>query len=409
MLGANVVTGIHGIFVNSRRQKLHTLHYPSKSGPPAALLFLHHGLAEHSGRYDKGKRSFKSMPKRTSKMMLLTFAWIRYPAPPQHVTLTTPSPSPHSGSAVCRYLADNGIAVYTYDAHGHGRSEPLDVNSRAYIQSYTHLVDDLSDYMDSVLASLTPATTTSTPPPPSAAAAAPDPHSTTQPQQQQQSSAMQPSPQPLSSTPPPPPVFMLGHSMGGLVAALLCLRRQQQVAGLLLHSPLVDIEWTPVLRVQAMVGGLLATLVPRARLVPAVRPEDMSQDPRVVADYVADPLNTVGPVRTRTGHELLRGVSELRRRASELVLPVYVCHGTRDATTSAAMSRRLVEGPGGVSSGDKVFRSVEGGYHELLHGPEWEECTGEVLAWMRARMEGRAGSRAVGGGGAGAGAIRAKM
>jgi hypothetical protein len=35
------------------------------------------------------------------------------------------------------------------------------------------------------------------------------------------------------------------------------------------------------------VGGLLAALVPAARLVPAVRPEDMSQDPQVVQDYLS--------------------------------------------------------------------------------------------------------------------------
>jgi hypothetical protein len=33
---------------------------------------------------------------------------------------------------------------------------------------------------------------------------------------------------------------------------------------------------------QAKMGGLLATLLPHARLVPAVDPKDMSQDPAVV-------------------------------------------------------------------------------------------------------------------------------
>ena len=37
---------------------------------------------------------------------------------------------------------------------------------------------------------------------------------------------------------------------------------------------------------QAPVGGLMATLVPHARIVPAVRPEDMSQDPLVVKHYL---------------------------------------------------------------------------------------------------------------------------
>ncbi|EFJ43481.1 hypothetical protein VOLCADRAFT_45539, partial [Volvox carteri f. nagariensis] len=246
-------------------------------------LVLHHGLAEHCGRYDK----------------------------------------------VCRMMAEQGIAVHTYDAHGHGKSEPLEAGCRALVDRYTHLAHPVLHAARRV------------------------------------------------------PVFLLGHSMGGLVAALICLRRQDQLAGLMMHSPALDVEWTPVLRVQAAVGSLLSLLIPRARVVPAVRPEDLSPDPVLVAEYVNDPLNTVGPVRARTANELLRGFAEVCCRAPELRLPVYVCHGTRDAITSAAASRRFAEGPGGVSSVDRVFRSVEGGYHELLHGPGWEESVEALVMWMR--------------------------
>ncbi|GIL87499.1 hypothetical protein Vretimale_1615 [Volvox reticuliferus] len=305
--------GVPGNFINRRNQKLHSLTYSPTRQPPQAILFLHHGIAEHCGRYDK----------------------------------------------VCRLLADQGIAVYTYDAHGHGKSEPLAVDSRALLDSYVHLVHDFSDFMDRVL--LQPEL------PPRGPA-------------QQSGGGQQAAQQPRG---PRPPVFLLGHSLGGLVASLVCLQRQDQLAGLMLHSPALDVEWTPVLRAQAAVGTLLSFLIPRARVVPAVRPEDLSSDPALVAEYVSDPLNTVGPVRARTANEVLRGFAEIRRRAPELRLPVYVCHGTCDAVTSAAASQRFVEGPGGVSSVDRVFRSVEGGYHEMLHGPEWEDCVRALLAWMR--------------------------
>jgi acylglycerol lipase len=37
-------------------------------------------------------------------------------------------------------MADAGVAVYTYDVHGHGRSEPTGPNDRGLITDYTHLV-----------------------------------------------------------------------------------------------------------------------------------------------------------------------------------------------------------------------------------------------------------------------------
>ena len=46
----------------------------------------------------------------------------------------------------------------------------------------------------------------------------------------------------------PPPLFVGGQSLGGLVAALAVLRDQQRWAGLLVCSPALDVEWTPVLR-----------------------------------------------------------------------------------------------------------------------------------------------------------------
>lgn len=75
-------------------------------------------------------------------------------------------------------------------------------------------------------------------------------------------------------------------------------------------------------RVQAAVGGVMASLIPRARVVPAVRPEDMSQDPRVVQDYVNDPLNLVGNVRAKTGNTLLRAFRSLNKHPERLHVPL---------------------------------------------------------------------------------------
>jgi alpha-beta hydrolase superfamily lysophospholipase len=51
-----------------------------------------------------------------------------------------------------------------------------------------------------------------------------------------------------ASSSPPPPMFLGGQSLGGLVAPLACLRGPQRWAGLLLLSPALDVEWSPLLR-----------------------------------------------------------------------------------------------------------------------------------------------------------------
>jgi alpha-beta hydrolase superfamily lysophospholipase len=42
--------------------------------------------------------------------------------------------------AVFEHLAAAGVAVYSYDVHGHGRSEPLAPGDRGLINDYNNLV-----------------------------------------------------------------------------------------------------------------------------------------------------------------------------------------------------------------------------------------------------------------------------
>jgi hypothetical protein len=57
---------------------------------------------------------------------------------------------------------------------------------------------------------------------------------------------------------------------------------------------------------QSYVGNVMAALIPRSRIVPAVDPNAMSVDPEVVKHYMEDPLNYIGNVRAKTGNELLQ-------------------------------------------------------------------------------------------------------
>eukprot|EP00882_Tetradesmus_deserticola_P005694 GHRQ01005995.1.p1 GENE.GHRQ01005995.1~~GHRQ01005995.1.p1 ORF type:complete len:263 (+),score=86.57 GHRQ01005995.1:298-1086(+) len=201
---------------NGRQQSLVGTEFLPGSSPWATLLW-HHGVCEHSGRY----------------------------------------------APVFKHLADAGVAVYTYDAHGHGRSEPKEPHNRGLITNHTHLVDDLYAFVAVV--------------------------------EERTGGRL-----PAAST------FLGGQSMGGLVVALACLRCQERWAGLIVFSGAMGVVWTPVLRAQAAVGNLLSGLIPRKQMVPAVKPENLHPDPAVVRAFKEDPLIFHGDLRVATGNELLR-------------------------------------------------------------------------------------------------------
>ena len=62
---------------------------------------------------------------------------------------------------------------------------------------------------------------------------------------------------------------------------IVMLRRQKDFTGLVLQSAAIDVEWTPMLKFQAIIGDCIAGCCPFTKIVPAVRPEDMSEDPKV--------------------------------------------------------------------------------------------------------------------------------
>ncbi|KAK9826121.1 hypothetical protein WJX81_005243 [Elliptochloris bilobata] len=220
-------------------------------------------------------------------------------------------------------LASSGIAVFGMDAHGHGRSEPRDEDDRALVHAFSHLVEDYAEYAGEVRARFGGAAG--------------------------------------------PPAFAAGQSMGGLLATHLVLRDQTAWAGLILCSAAIDIEWSLVTRIQAPIGNLLALLVPRWRIVPAVPLEYISNDPAVVADFAADPLNFVGNVRAKTANELLKGFREVQQRQAELRVPLLALHGTHDHITSYPAVKRLLQ----VSqSRDASLVEFPGAYHELFMGAE---------------------------------------
>lgn len=73
---------------------------------------------------------------RPHKVPLAAMQRTSSPPPSTHTHPTTSSPR----CAVFTLMAEQGVAVYAYDMHGHGRSQPSEPDMRCYVESFNHLV-----------------------------------------------------------------------------------------------------------------------------------------------------------------------------------------------------------------------------------------------------------------------------
>ena len=243
----------------------------------------------------------------------------------------------HSGryTHVARHLNQHGIAVYTYDQRGFGRSG----GRRAYVAAFDDLLDDLGRFLTHTRSRLAENV----------------------------------------------PLFLMGHSMGGAVCALYVIERYRaahplDLAGLILSSPAVEVnpDLAPLLRKMARILGWLAPTLPTVRTPDGA----ISRDPAVVEQAANDPLNYNGPVLARTGAELLRASQRIQAGMHTIRLPLLVFHGTADPLTAPSASKRLHEA---ATSADKTLTLYDGLYHETLNEPEKEVVMSDLSAWVKAR------------------------
>lgn len=229
----------------------------------------------------------------------------------------------HSGryDGFARQMARGGIAVAAPDLQGHGRSG----GARAKVDSIDDVVADARRALDRLTSE--------------------------------------------SESRP----FVLGHSMGGLVATALVLGEQDRVAGLILSgAALAD---------PSLLESLLA-IEPFPEVV--LDSVHLSRDPRVAADYDADPLNYRGPMQRETVASLTSGARRVRDESHTLRLPLLVLHGSEDGLVPATGSEELART---AASKDKECEVLAGLRHEILNEPEGPEIGERILAWIRRRVE----------------------
>lgn len=253
---------------------------------PKASLLLVHGLGEHSGRY----------------------------------------------AAFASKLAKAGIAVFTFDGRGHGKSAESGVNT--YFESAEDYLKDIEVLFGKGKNYI-----------------------------------------------PGKPAFILGHSMGGGMVAALVLKTNLDVDGVILSSPAIqEADGTPKLLIA--VGNLISKLAPKLKVL-KLDIEGISRIPEEVKKYREDPLVYQENVPARTGAEVLGLMKYVQENASQFNRPLLVIHGDADRLTNPKGSKLLFEK---ASSQDKTLKIFPGGYHELLNDLDREAAADLILNWILGRI-----------------------
>ena len=109
----------------------------------------------------------------------------------------------------------------------------------------------------------------------------------------------------------------------------------------------------------------------------------VSRDPAALLAKYSDPLVYTGPIRVRTGHEILRISSYLMRNFNSVTVPFFVLHGTADKVTDPLASQDLYDR---AASKFKDIKLYDGFLHDLLFEPEREEIAQDIINWMEKKL-----------------------
>jgi alpha-beta hydrolase superfamily lysophospholipase len=228
-------------------------------------------------------------------------------------------------------LLPMGFAVYAIDHHGHGQSGGL----RVYTNRFGRFVDDVDMVVERA-----------------------------------------------KKQHPECPIYMIGHSMGGLIASQYLLRFQSKLAGAVLSAPAIKPP-TQISPLLIKLGKYIAAIAPKLRAVP-LDISGLSRDPKVIEQYMADPLVHSGNVTAGLSRQIQLAMEEVERSAHTIQCPLLVLQGSQDRLVNPLGAKALVSL---ATSADKTLLEYQGLYHELFNEPEKEQVLSDVSIWLENQLE----------------------
>lgn len=180
------------------------------------------------------------------------------------------------------------------------------------------------------------------------------------------------------------PCFLFGHSTGGAVVlkAASYPHIESMLEGIILTSPALRVK--PANPIVTAVAPIFSLVAPRYQFKGShKRGIPVSRDPAALVAKYSDPLVYTGPLRVRTGHEILRISSYLMRNFKSVTVAFLVLHGSADRVTDPLASQDLYNE---AASEFKDIKLYDGFLHDLLFEPEREEIAQDIIDWMHKKL-----------------------
>ncbi|GMF64719.1 unnamed protein product [Phytophthora lilii] len=186
------------------------------------------------------------------------------------------------------------------------------------------------------------------------------------------------------------PLIIAGTSLGSLVGLHTVLAGRHKFHAGVWASPTIGVTWTPLLWAESKFAVPLATLFPKAKVVPAVQHDLLCRDPGFLEDFRADPLTSMDMLTARSGHESLQAMIRLQvdDRVSNpdsafCAVPMLFLAGSADGIADQQAAIKFFASMGNL---DKEFKLFDGLFHLVYEDPEKEDVLRYLSQWLRRRF-----------------------
>ncbi|XP_026863424.2 monoglyceride lipase [Electrophorus electricus] len=180
------------------------------------------------------------------------------------------------------------------------------------------------------------------------------------------------------------PIFILGHSMGGAISILTACERPQDFAGIVLISPMIQMNPESATPFKVFLAKVLNHMAP-SFTIGSIDPKLISRDPKQVEAYESDELVYHGGMRVSFGMQLMAASTRIESEIPNITWPFFLLHGDADRICDIRGANAMYNQ---ATSTDKKLKVYEGGYHALHHDlPETAESVlQEVSTWILERL-----------------------